>query len=58
MRSMPKLLSIVGAAGVLLVAGSALAQAPAPYGAPISLENAKKRRRRPRQRRAKTIGPW
>ena len=42
MRSMPKLLSIVVAAAILLFAGSALAQAPAPYGAPISLENAKK----------------
>lgn len=42
MRSIPKLLTIVVAAAAVLFAGSALAQAPAPYGMPISLENAKK----------------
>ena len=43
MRSVPKVLSIVVAAAVVLFAGSALAQPGAtPYGAPVSLENAKK----------------
>lgn len=42
MRSMPKLLSIVVAAAAVLFAEGALAQAPAPYGASIGLENAKK----------------
>ena len=43
MRSMPKLSSIVVTVAVALFAGGALAQPGAtPYGAPISLENAKK----------------
>ena len=42
MRSVPKVLSIVVAAAVVLFAGSALAQPGATYGAPVTRENAKK----------------